>query len=447
METVGTCLKKEREANNISLKEVARKTKITAIYLKYIEKDEFDKLPQGPYIKAYLSSYSRAIGSDVDKIINLYESNNREWTQPEANQPANVSMDGGNRSANKSKTKRRKQPSSLRWSNLRSWFNTLVVFLVAKGASLKATKKPTDAIESSKPNFRKSFRYSVGRVKKPLLRVTSRRWLTYRRIWIYACVAIFGGFILFIAKVGFYNLFLYDSDTISVAKAVTTPDKEKYQSSSIGSRPSMVPSPSTGESGAADTPKGHAANNRLSESSKSAPSISEAIPEADISSGTSRPTTQTGVSSSESSSKTQQAALLREYAELDSAGASVLQSVKNDPSPKPTIVDASLRVLEANICRAIENRIPVGVDRSFPISDGKIYVWTKIEAKQVPSKVHHIYYFGEKKISDVSLNVRSTRWRTWSSKTISNLNYRGEWRVDIASSNGDVLRRLYFDVK
>ncbi len=91
--------------------------------------------------------------------------------------------------------------------------------------------------------------------------------------------------------------------------------------------------------------------------------------------------------------------------------------------------------------------MPVGVDRFFPISAGKIYVWTEIEAKQVPSKIHHIYYFGGEKISDVSLDVRSTRWRTWSFKTIANRRYRGEWRVDITTSEGNILRQLYFEVK
>ena len=55
MESVGGYLKKKREAKAISLSEVARLTKISKFYLDYIEKDEFEKLPQGPYIKGYIS--------------------------------------------------------------------------------------------------------------------------------------------------------------------------------------------------------------------------------------------------------------------------------------------------------------------------------------------------------------------------------------------------------
>ncbi|MBC2710000.1 MAG: helix-turn-helix domain-containing protein [Desulfosarcina sp.] len=74
METVGAHLKKEREAKNISLREISRLTKISELYLDYIEKDDFEKLPQGPYIKGYISSYSRLIGGDVDKALTLYDS-------------------------------------------------------------------------------------------------------------------------------------------------------------------------------------------------------------------------------------------------------------------------------------------------------------------------------------------------------------------------------------
>ncbi len=74
METVGIYLKKERELKNISLRELSRLSKISMLYLDCIERDEFEKLPQGPYIKGYISSYSRLIGGNVDEAINLYES-------------------------------------------------------------------------------------------------------------------------------------------------------------------------------------------------------------------------------------------------------------------------------------------------------------------------------------------------------------------------------------
>ena len=51
MQTIGNYLKSGREARNIGLSEVARSTKISKWYLDCLEKDEFDKMPGGPYIK------------------------------------------------------------------------------------------------------------------------------------------------------------------------------------------------------------------------------------------------------------------------------------------------------------------------------------------------------------------------------------------------------------
>ncbi len=76
METVGAYLKKEREAKNISLQEVSRLTKISEIYLDCLEKDEYEKLPKGPFVKGYISSYSKSIGCKVYEAIILYNANN-----------------------------------------------------------------------------------------------------------------------------------------------------------------------------------------------------------------------------------------------------------------------------------------------------------------------------------------------------------------------------------
>jgi hypothetical protein len=117
------------------------------------------------------------------------------------------------------------------------------------------------------------------------------------------------------------------------------------------------------------------------------------------------------------------------------------------PSSESTTAEAELKVLQATVCAEIKNRMPAGVDTSFPTSAQRVFVWSKIHAQQIPSKIRHIYYFDGQKISEVTLDVRSTYWRTWSSKDISNNRYQGEWRVDITSADRKVLRRLYFEVK
>ena len=74
MQTIGSCLKSGREARNIRLSEVARSTKISKWYLDCLEKDEFDKIPGGPYIKGYIASYASYIGIEEDEILKQYDS-------------------------------------------------------------------------------------------------------------------------------------------------------------------------------------------------------------------------------------------------------------------------------------------------------------------------------------------------------------------------------------
>ena len=261
----------------------------------------------------------------------------------------------------------------------------------------------------------------------------------------YTGAGLCGAFILFLAGTGFYHLFLFTPDSTPVVEAETTQDKEESLLASADRRPSILPSSSANASTV--TSKDHLASNRLAAPARSGTAVSDAKPETDRLSKFAGPAKPKGKSSSGSGSKTPQAAVFRDNTYAKSKNSSSPQSFKSDPPPKPTNVDASLKVSKAAVCRAIENRMPAGVDQSFTTSDGKIYVWTNIEAKQVPLKIRHIYYFGGKKISDVSLDVRSSNWRTWSSKTIDNRRYRGEWRVDIATSKGEVLRRLYYEVK
>ena len=74
METVGDYLKKQREAKNISLRKVSHLTKISEFYLDCLEKDDYEKLPQGPYIKGYISSYATLIGGNAEEALRLYAS-------------------------------------------------------------------------------------------------------------------------------------------------------------------------------------------------------------------------------------------------------------------------------------------------------------------------------------------------------------------------------------
>ncbi len=73
MQTIGDFLRSEREAKKISLSEVSNWTKVSEQYLDCLEKGDYEKIPQGPYLRGYLSSYAAFIGINKDEVLQRYE--------------------------------------------------------------------------------------------------------------------------------------------------------------------------------------------------------------------------------------------------------------------------------------------------------------------------------------------------------------------------------------
>ncbi len=446
METVGRYLKKERESKNISLHELAQLTKISEPYLEYIEKDEFEKLPQGPYVKGYIASYSRLIGGNVDEALKRYEILNSKETQTEHLQPEIAKQIVKQNRPEKPKTKDRKKPKAPRWGVVKSSSDSLVSSGPTSRFSFNAAETAIKKLGSSLRINRNGFDTAVSFGKK----------IALSRSWLYALIALLGIGILALAGFGFYHLFIYDPDSLSVSQLQHVQDKQARPLPAMGSEKSILPSEATDASPTADQRDDHAnTETHLAPTSRPAAQtpaatvttdMDEAIariePAADNSSATNDPALQSGTPLSVSSSTAEKTTAASESQVRSDQG-----GLTADSSPEPTSADAQPRVLQASVCAEIKNRMPIGVDTSFPTSAQRVFVWSEIEAEQVPSEIRHIYYFNGQKISDVALDVRSAYWRTWSFKNISDDRYRGEWRVDIATSSGKVLRRLYFVVR
>ena len=451
METVGAYLKKERESKNISLGELSRSTKISELYLEYIEKDEFDKLPQGPYVKGYIVSYSRLIGGNVDEALKLYEILNRKKTEAESIQPEIAKQIVKDDLPEKPKTKARKKPKSALSGKVKSLIDTVASSVKVSSASFKTAGTSIKTIGSSIRKNSNGFEIIVSYVKKMAL----------SRSWLYAFIALIGTGILVFAGFGFYHLFIYDPKPVSVAESQQVIEKEKRSLTAMGSGKSVLPSKSTDVSSTTDQlerqvndkersePPNQAEDQKRSSSLSTNPD--PVAPRTKLkpehSTGTSAIDTQTNMPLSGSSTTAKDTVSNPIVAGKESLVLSDQKQIIPDPSPESAAVDADLTVLQASICSEIENRMPAGVDTSFPISIQRVYVWNAIEAKQIPSTIRHIYYFKGQVVSDVALDVGSTYWRTWSTKSISDDSDRGEWRVDIASVDGKVLRRLYFEIR
>jgi hypothetical protein len=105
-----------------------------------------------------------------------------------------------------------------------------------------------------------------------------------------------------------------------------------------------------------------------------------------------------------------------------------------------------LKVSESAIATGIENLTPLGESDSFPPSVGKLYAFSKITGATEDTSIKHLWYYGDKLMAEVPLDVKSISWRTYSSKKIIRI-WTGQWRVDITTEDGTVLETLNFTVQ
>lgn len=105
-----------------------------------------------------------------------------------------------------------------------------------------------------------------------------------------------------------------------------------------------------------------------------------------------------------------------------------------------------LRVTQADFATAVENRKPVNVDSTFSADVGTIYFYSVIEGAQDTTTISHVWYYKEEEKARINLQVKSSSWRTWSSKTILE-KWTGPWRVMIEDANGNVLATKSFTIQ
>jgi cytoskeleton protein RodZ len=68
----GTWLRRQREARDINLRDVAERTKISLRYLEAMEDDRFEVLPAPVFAKGFLREYARYVGLSPDEVVNHY---------------------------------------------------------------------------------------------------------------------------------------------------------------------------------------------------------------------------------------------------------------------------------------------------------------------------------------------------------------------------------------
>ena len=72
IEDFGSYLKSERELRGVTLEELHAKTKIPMHYLRALEKNLFDELPEEVFIRGYIRSFAKVIGANEDEMLSAY---------------------------------------------------------------------------------------------------------------------------------------------------------------------------------------------------------------------------------------------------------------------------------------------------------------------------------------------------------------------------------------
>ncbi len=97
------------------------------------------------------------------------------------------------------------------------------------------------------------------------------------------------------------------------------------------------------------------------------------------------------------------------------------------------------------VCEDVVNREVVAASTSFPATIEKLYCFTRILGATEPTSVFHVWYHGETERARVELPVKSSSWRTYSSKGILPAE-TGTWRVEVTDVNGRILETYRFDI-
>ncbi len=381
MQTIGNYLKSGREARNIRLSEVARSTKISKWYLDCLERDEFDKIPGGPYIKGYIASYASYIGIEEDEILKRYDSlhlNNEEEddvqdlrTQSRTKQKAKSVIFG------------KKNLLILSMAIGIIFISGFIFYSFQNQSHIVDQLQDTQDLKTLSQPVAETVNNESGTspLKDSALTVTSNKKPSPKL-----------------------------QDTTVTKSLAGLPSEKKVD---------RVPLPAL--------PEENSVSSKITIMKE--PAILDTLPLL----GAGNTKTAAGADSITTSSQ-------------DTTLAVDKNSVQAQVDLSSTASD-NLNVVRAVAASDIQNKNPANIANAFSWSTERVYIWSRIECKQPPDSIRHIYYFEGQKVNDIELKIRSPQWRTWSYKTLLDERWIGQWKVDITSVEGKLLQSIFFEVK
>jgi hypothetical protein len=114
---------------------------------------------------------------------------------------------------------------------------------------------------------------------------------------------------------------------------------------------------------------------------------------------------------------------------------------------KPRAASAPVSVVVAQLCSALSTTDWRCAPASPPTAPGSLYFYTRLQSP-LPATVEHRWYYEERLVQTVRLDISANQgpgYRTYSRQTIS-AERAGNWRVELRSQDGGVLREERFVV-
>ena len=111
-----------------------------------------------------------------------------------------------------------------------------------------------------------------------------------------------------------------------------------------------------------------------------------------------------------------------------------------------TEASSAVQIEDAVVCQDVVDRAPVGSSDMFVRETSKVYCFCRVVGAEPGSKITHNWYYKGSLKASVKLNVGSSNFRTWSSKTLFP-EWQGEWMVEILSEDGNPLKSIVFMIK
>ncbi|MBW2148314.1 MAG: DUF2914 domain-containing protein [Deltaproteobacteria bacterium] len=393
MTSPGRILKNARESQGISLKEVADSTKILQRYLEGLEEENYSYLPSEVYIKGYFQSYARYLKIDPEEILRKTPKNSLLSEQQSTPPPIETKQ-----STKINKELRRKATHFIViGSSIAALGICLIVWIGALGGSAKLAgllSSLTASFIQVTPNESPRKKHTVHSLQEQ-------------------------------PDAGARS-------DVAKESSSATPSQDSTPSSRFISRASSVPQKTDdlrGDTVALESFTGEIVRERIT---TLPPPPEAAFERVDVNDPTSPASIQ-----SESGAP----AILRQLPILpDPITKPLIRPASTVSEPQGIIIDTY------SICTGVKNRTPQNEKSVFSTSDGRVYTWMLVKNATPPTVLRHIYYFQGKKTGDIALDIRYPSMRTWSYKTINNPLCVGEWRVDVATEAGKVLKSIKFQV-